>query len=203
MAGEVRRGTLLVLAGPSGVGKSSIVRALRPLLPHLWFSVSVTTREQRPGEVDGRDYRFISDIAFDRLVERGELLEWAHIHGGTHRSGTPRRPVEEHLGAGYPVLVEVDLQGARAVRARLPEALLVFLAPPSWDALVERLVGRGTEPRQTVERRLATAREELAAVEEFDVTLVNDDVHAAAEQLLRLLDAACPGRREDTQERRQ
>lgn len=187
MAGEVRRGTLLVLAGPSGVGKSSIVRALRPILPQLWFSVSVTTRAQRPGEVDGRDYRFISGAEFDRLVERGDLLEWAYIHGGAHRSGTPRGPVEDHLAVGDPVLIEVDLQGARAVRAALAEALLVFLAPPSWEALVERLTGRGTEPEQAVARRLATAREELAAASQFDVTIVNDDVQAAAAQLLSLM----------------
>lgn len=123
------------------------------------------------------------------MVERGELLEWADIHGGTHRSGTPRAPVERHLDAGDPVLVELDLQGARSVRAVLPEALLVFLAPPSWEELVDRLVGRGTEPDETVARRLATARAELAARDEFDVTVVNDDVQGAAKQLLALIAA--------------
>jgi guanylate kinase len=177
----------VVLAGPSGVGKSSIVREARLLYPDLWFSVSATTRAQRPGEVDGVDYRFVSDAEFDRMIARGDLLEWADIHGGTHRSGTPRRPIEHRLAEGRPALLEVDLQGARAVRDAVPEALLVFIAPPSWEALVARLVGRGTESPDVVARRLATAREELAARPEFDVEVVNDDVRAAAEDLLTLI----------------
>lgn len=177
----------MVLAGPSGVGKSSIVREARRLYPELWFSVSATTRARRPGEVDGVDYRFVSDAEFDRMIAAHELLEWADIHGGTHRSGTPRRPIEQRLAEGRPALVEVDLQGARAVRAALPDALLVFIAPPSWDALVERLVGRGTESPDVVARRLATAEEELAARPEFDVEVVNDDVGRAAKDLLTLI----------------
>jgi guanylate kinase len=180
------------LAGPSGVGKSSVVHELRALYPDLWFSVSATTREQRPGEVDGRDYHFVTPEAFDRMIKAGELLEWAEIHGGIHRSGTPREPVERRLAAGLPALVEVDLNGARALREAVPEAFLVFLAPPSWDDLVERLTGRGTEPPAVVERRLRTAKEEIAAQDEFDAVVVNTDVRSAAADLLTLVTAKSP-----------
>ncbi|OLF19534.1 guanylate kinase [Actinophytocola xanthii] len=185
--GDTRRGRLIVLAGPSGVGKSSVVRELRAMYPDLWFSVSATTRAQRPGELDGVDYRFVSAAEFDRMVAGGELLEWAEIHRGTHRSGTPHAPIEERLAAGLPALVEVDLQGARELRRAMPEAFLVFLCPPSWEALVERLVGRGTESPEIVERRLRTAKEELAAQDEFDAVVVNTDVRSAAEELLTLV----------------
>ena len=181
------RGRLVVLAGPSAVGKSTIVARLRAELPQLSFSVSATTRAPRPGEVDGRDYHFVSSAEFDRMIRTGELLEWADIHGGLHRSGTPAGPVREALAAGRPVLVEVDLAGARAVRASEPGCTLVFLAPPSWDVLVQRLAGRGTEPGEVVTRRLQTAREELDAAGEFDVTVVNDDVTEATQELVRLL----------------
>ncbi len=184
---DTRRGRLLVLAGPSGVGKSSVVRELRILYPDLWFSVSATTREQRPGEVDGVDYRFVSAAEFDRMIAKDELLEWANIHRGTHRSGTPRAPIEKRLDAGQPALVEVDLQGARELRRTMPEAFLVFLCPPSWEALVERLTGRGTESPEIVERRLRTAKEELAAQDEFDAVVVNTDVKSAARELLTLV----------------
>jgi guanylate kinase len=187
-----QRGRLVVLAGPSGVGKSSVVHELRALFPDLWFSVSATTREQRPGEVDGRDYHFVSPAEFDRMVAAGELLEWAAIHGGIHRSGTPRAPIEQRLTAGLPALVEVDLQGARALRTALPEAMLVFLAPPSWDDLVGRLTSRGTEPPEVVDRRLRTAKEEIAAQDEFDAVVVNTDVKSAASELLTLMVANTP-----------
>jgi len=163
------------------------VRELRELYPDLWFSVSATTRARRPGEVDGVDYHFVGDAEFDRMIADDELLEWADIHGGTHRSGTPRAPIERRLAEGRPALLELDLQGARTVRTTLPEALLVFIRPPSWDVLVDRLVGRGTEPPEVVARRLATAREELAARGEFDIEVVNDDVRRAAEDLLTLM----------------
>lgn len=187
-----QRGRLVVLAGPSGVGKSSVVHELRKLYPDLWFSVSATTRQRRPGEVDGRDYHFVSPAGFDRMIANGELLEWADIHGGTHRSGTPRAPVEERIAAGLPALVEVDLAGARALRNAVPEAFLVFLAPPSWEDLVHRLVGRGTEPPEVVQRRLRTAKEELAAQDEFDAVVVNTDVQAAARELLTLVTVNSP-----------
>jgi len=183
----VRRGRLVVLAGPSAVGKSSVVRELRTRLPELVFSVSATTRDPRPGEVDGKDYRFTSREEFQRMTDSGELLEWAEIHGGLQRSGTPAAPVEEALEAGKPVLVEVDLAGARAVRKAMPEALLVFMAPPSWDVLVQRLTGRGTETEDVVARRLETARVELAAQDEFDTVIVNEDVSRACDELVSLL----------------
>jgi guanylate kinase len=163
------------------------VHQLRELYPDLWFSVSATTRAQRPGEIDGLDYHFVSNAEFDQMIAEDELLEWANIHRGTHRSGTPRGPIEKRLADGLPALLELDLQGARAVRRALPEALLVFIAPPSWDILVDRLVGRGTEPPDVVDRRLATAKQELAARSEFDVEVVNDDVRRAAEDLLTLM----------------
>ena len=183
----VRRGRLVVLAGPSAVGKSSVVRELRTRLPELVFSVSATTRDPRPGEVDGKDYRFTTRDEFQRMIDSGELLEWADIHGGLQRSGTPAAPVEEALEAGRPVLVEVDLAGARAVRKAKPEALLVFMAPPSWDVLVQRLTGRGTESDEVVARRLETARVELAAQDEFDTVIVNEDVSRACDELVSLL----------------
>ena len=183
----VRRGRLVVLAGPSAVGKSSVVRELRTRLPELVFSVSATTRDPRPGEVDGKDYRFTSREEFQRMIDSGELLEWAEIHGGLQRSGTPAAPVEEALEAGKPVLVEVDLAGARAVRKAMPEALLVFMAPPSWDVLVQRLTGRGTDTEDVVARRLETARVELAAQDEFDTVIVNEDVSRACDELVSLL----------------
>lgn len=183
----VRRGRLVVLAGPSAVGKSTVVRVLRERLPELVFSVSATTRAPRPGEVDGVDYRFTSRDEFQRMIDEGELLEWADIHGGLQRSGTPAGPVHEALNEGKPVLVEVDLAGARAVRAAMPEAVLVFMAPPSWEVLVDRLTGRGTESPDVVERRLETARVELAARDEFDEVIVNEDVNASCDELVSLL----------------
>jgi guanylate kinase len=184
---DVRRGRLIVLAGPSGVGKSSVVAALRAQLPELFFSVSVTTRDPRPFEVDGVHYRFVSPAAFDQLVDRGELLEWAEIHAGLQRSGTPREPVERALAEGRPVLVEVDLQGARAIKSVMPEAVTVFLEPPSLDELARRLRERGTESEAQFQRRRETAREELAARDEFDVALVNDELQVVVARLVELL----------------
>lgn len=166
---------------------------MRPKLPNLYFSVSATTRAQRPGEVEGRDYHFVSEPEFDRMIESGELLEWAEIHRGLHRSGTPAAPVERHLAAGDPVLVEVDLAGAFAVKAARPDALMVFLVPPSWDDLVSRLTSRGTETPEVVQRRLATAREELAAQDRFDITVVNDDLESVVARLVSLTSGAPHG----------
>ncbi len=164
-----------------------MVAKLRELVPGLWFSVSATTRDPRPGEVDGRDYHFVGRERFDAMIEADELLEWADIHGGLQRSGTPAAPVREALEGGAPVLLEVDLVGFRNIRDAMPEAISVFLAPPSWDVLVERLTGRGTESQEAIDRRLETARTEMAAQGEFQHVVVNDDVDDAAQQLVNLL----------------
>ncbi len=183
---DTARGRLVVLAGPSAVGKSTIVKELRRRIPDLMFSVSVTTRAPRPGEVDGVDYRFVDADRFQRMIDRGELLEWAEIHGGLQRSGTPAAPIREALDAGRPVLLEIDLAGVRQVRRSTPDARFVFLAPPTWEDLVARLTDRGTEEAAVVERRLATARAELAAQDEFDHVVVNDDVDRAVDELVSL-----------------
>ncbi len=185
--GDAADGRLVVLSGPSAVGKTSVVRLLRADIPNLHFSISATTRAPRPGEVEGRDYHFVSSAEFDRMIAAGELLEWAEIHRGLHRSGTPALPVQAALAEHRPVLVEVDLAGARALRRSVPEAVQVFLAPPSWDTLVRRLTGRGTEPEEVIARRLETAREELAAQDEFDRVVVNANVQHAAADLVSLL----------------
>ena len=181
-----RQGRLTVLAGPTAVGKGTVAAFVREHHPEVWISVSATTRPPRPGEEHGRHYFFVSDEEFDRMIEHGELLEWAVVHRAA-RYGTPRRPVEEALAAGRPALLEIDLQGARQVRQSMPGALFVFLKPPSWEELVRRLVGRGTESEQQRAARLETAREELAAEREFDVTVVNTEVHLAARELVALM----------------
>ncbi|MBN9643422.1 guanylate kinase [Corynebacterium mendelii] len=180
-------GRLVVLLGPSAVGKSTVVQRLREEIPDLYFSVSMTTRNPRPGEVDGRDYLFVSPTEFQRHIEAGEMLEWADIHGGLQRSGTPAGPVDQAVAEGRPVLVEVDLAGARNVRASRPGCISVFLAPPSWEELVKRLTGRGTETDEAVKRRLETARRELDAREEFDHIIVNDNVDDAVAALRDIL----------------
>jgi guanylate kinase len=179
-------GRLTVLAGPTAVGKGTVAAYVREHHPEVWISVSATTRRPRPGEVQGRHYWFVTDEEFDRMVAAGELLEWAVVHRSA-RYGTPRRPVEQALADGRPALLEIDLQGARQVRRSMPDARFVFLKPPSWEELVRRLVGRGTESEQERARRLETAREELAAEEEFDATVVNTEVHRAADQLVALM----------------
>jgi guanylate kinase len=182
----VRRSRLVVLAGPTAVGKGTVAADVRRSHPEVWLSVSATTRAPRSGEENGVHYWFVSDEEFDRMVAEGDLLEWAVVHRAA-RYGTPRQPVELALASGRPALLEIDLQGARQVRETMPDALFVFLKPPSWDELVRRLVGRGTETEEERERRLVTAREELAAEAEFDETIVNHEVHAAAEQLVALM----------------
>ncbi|WP_183507231.1 MULTISPECIES: guanylate kinase [unclassified Mycolicibacterium] len=178
---------MVVLSGPSGVGKSTIVRRLREQVPDLHFSVSATTRAIRPGEVDGVDYHFVTPEKFQQLIDGGDLLEWAEIHNGLQRSGTLAAPVADAVAAGHPVLIEVDLAGAEAVKRAMPEVLTVFLAPPSWEALEQRLIGRGTETPEVMARRLDTARAELAAQDGFDVVVVNSQLDSACAELVSLL----------------
>lgn len=177
---------LLVLAGPTAVGKGTVARYIVEHNPDVQLSVSATTRSARPGEVDGVHYYFLTDPEFDALIADGQMLEYAVVHG-SHRYGTPKAPVEAALADGKNVLLEIDIQGARQVKQALPEAITVFLAPPSWDELVRRLEGRGTENAEQQARRLETAREELAAQGEFDHILVNDEVAKCAAQVVELL----------------
>ncbi|WP_034228234.1 guanylate kinase [Actinotalea ferrariae] len=179
---------MTVLAGPTAVGKGTVSADVRARYPEVWLSVSATTRRPRPGEIDGVHYHFVDDATFDHMVATGEFLEWAVVHG-RNRYGTPRAAVLERLAEGTPALLEIDLAGARQVREAMPEARFVFLAPPSWDELVRRLVGRGTEDEEERERRLATARVELAAEAEFDHVIVNDEVHRATDELIRVMGA--------------
>jgi guanylate kinase len=177
---------LTVLSGPSGVGKDAVVAAVRERHPGVWVSVSVTTRRPRPSETDGVEYHFVDRVEFARLVETGELLEHAEYAGNLY--GTPRLPVVRRLAEGRPALLVIELQGMRQVRKVMPDAQFVFLAPPSWEELVRRLVGRGTEPADVQRQRLDQARIELAAEAEFDVTIVNDSVERAADELVLLIE---------------
>lgn len=182
-------GDITVISGPTAVGKGTVVSALRRRCPDLWISVSATTRKPRPMERDGRDYLFVSDAQFDELIAHDGLLEWATVHG-KHRYGTPRAPVDAAVAAGRHVILEIDLQGARQVKQQRPDVRSIFLQPPSWDVLVSRLVGRGTESDEVRTRRLSTARIELAAAEEFDHTVVNEDLGKTVDELVGLLGLA-------------
>ena len=188
MSEPERPGRLVVVAGPTAVGKGTVAAYIREHHPQVWLSVSATTRPPRPGEIDGVHYFFVDDAEFDRMVDDGELLEHAVVHGRASY-GTPRAPVEAAIAAGRLPLLESDLQGARQLRETAPDALFVFLAPPSWDELVDRLVGRGTETEEERAARLETAKVELAAQREFDVTIVNDDVERAAAELVSLMES--------------
>jgi guanylate kinase len=183
---EGPRSRLVVLAGPTAVGKGTVAGYIREHHPEVLLSVSATTRPPRPGEIDGVNYYFLTDEQFDRMVEAGQFLEWATVHNA-YRYGTPRQPIESAIAEGRSVLLEIDLQGARQVRRAFPDAMLVFLLPPTWEELVRRLVGRGTEGEEERERRLETARIELAAQEEFDAVVVNTRVEEAAREVVNLM----------------
>lgn len=193
MDGAQSPGRLTVLAGPTAVGKGTIAAYVRTHFPQVWLSVSMTTRRPRPGEVDGVHYHFVDDAEFERLAAAGQFLEHAVVHGRA-RYGTPRGPVERALSAGRLALLEIDLQGARQVRLTMPEALFVFLSPPSWDELIRRQVGRGTETEEERAARLDTAQAEMAAQSEFDAVIVNDDVRRASEELVSWMRSGQPGR---------
>lgn len=180
------RGKLIVISGPGGVGKSTITSALRSD-PRFWISVSATTREPRVGEKDGVDYFFYSTEKFQTLIDGDELLEWADFAGNLY--GTPQSPVEEWRNLGKHVILEIEIDGARQVRSHDPNALLIFIAPPSWDELVRRLTGRGTDSPERRAARLALAEQEMAAAGEFDAVLVNENVEELVAQLVSLATA--------------
>jgi guanylate kinase len=182
-----RQSRLVVLAGPTAVGKGTVSRYIRETYPDVLLSVSATTRPPRPGEVEGEHYYFVSDAEFDRMIAAGEFLEWATVHNA-YKYGTPRPPVDRALAEGKSVLLEIDIQGARAVKEAMPEAVLVFLLPPSIEELVRRQLGRGTEGPEEQARRLETAKIEMAAQDEFDVKVVNHEVGQAASEVVELLD---------------
>lgn len=177
---------VIVLAGPTAVGKGTVSAYLRENFPQVWLSVSATTRQPRPGEEHGKHYYFVSQDEFDDLVAKDQMLEWALVHG-LNRYGTIRSTVEDAIADGKKVVLEIDLQGARQIKKTLPEAHFVFLAPPSWEELVDRLIGRGTESPEEQQKRLETAKLELAAEKEFDTTIINDHVDRAAAELVSLM----------------
>jgi len=180
---------LTVIAGPTAVGKGTVVRWMLEKHPEIKVSVSATTRAPRPGEVDGEHYLFVSHQEFDAMISAGELLEYAVVHQ-KHRYGTPRKPVEKALAANQQVVLEIDVQGARQIKRSMPEANLIFIAPPNWEELRRRLVDRGTESPEQVEIRLETAKEELAAASKFDHTVINYEVAECGQQVLDLMQAS-------------
>lgn len=179
---------LTVIAGPTAVGKGTVVNHILNNFPNVHLSVSATTRAPRPGEIDGVNYYFLSHEQFDQLISDGQMLEYAVVHG-TNKYGTPKQPVVDALDRGELVLLEIDIQGARQVKAAMPDSKLIFIAPPSWDELVRRLQGRGTENSLEQARRLETAREELAAQSEFDHVVINDEVARCAQEVVDLMQA--------------
>lgn len=178
-------GRAFVLCGPTAVGKDTVLKELLKKIDKVWLSISATTRQPRPGEVDGKDYYFVDEKHFLELVTNGEMLEWAKVHG--HYYGTPRPPVTKALASGQDVILEIDLGGARQVRKSLPQAVQIFLAPPSWEELKKRLRGRGTEDAAEQKIRLATAKTELAAQNEFDYVVINDAVANATSKILHII----------------
>ena len=179
---------LIVLAGPTAVGKGTVVKYILEHYPNVHLSVSATTRAPRPGEVDGESYYFLTHEQFDEMIAAGDMLEYAVVHG-QNKYGTPKQPVVAALAAGRQVILEIDIQGARQVKKAWPEAKLVFIAPPSWDELVSRLKGRGTETAEEQARRLETAKLELSAQDEFDYVVINDEVARCASEVVDLMQA--------------
>lgn len=175
-----------MIAGPTAVGKGTVIKYILEHFPDVHLSVSATTRAPRPGEVDGVSYHFLSMAEFDAKIAEGQMLEYAVVHG-LNKYGTLRQPVEAALAANQKVILEIDIQGARQVKAAMPQARMVFIAPPSWEALVQRLAGRGTESEQEQERRLETARQELASQSEFDDVVINDEVAECALRIVNLM----------------
>jgi guanylate kinase len=192
-AGDTGEARLTVLSGPSGVGKDAVLAAVRRRHPEVWVSTSVTTRKPRPSETDGVEYHFVTRTEIEKMIEAGELLEHAEYAGNVY--GTPRGPVLQRLSEGRPAFLVIELQGMRQVRKLMPDAQFVFLAPPSFEELERRLVGRGTEPEEVRRERLDQARIELASESEFDVALVNDSVERAADELVSLIAHPVPSRK--------
>ncbi|MDO5747357.1 MAG: guanylate kinase [Actinomycetaceae bacterium] len=183
------KGTLIIVAGPSAVGKGTIVKELKKRYPDLFVSVSVTTRPPRPDEVDGRDYHFISEDEFQVMVAHNDLLESALVHQ-THHYGTPKTPVQQCIDAGNPALLEIDVNGAFQVKDKMPDAYMIFIAPPSWQELERRLLGRGSENYDQRRRRLRTAHKEMALRERFDAIVINDDLDTATDEVAHLMSLA-------------
>lgn len=183
----VEKGVLVVLSGPSGVGKGTVSQALLQAEPNLVLSVSATTRLPRNGETDGVSYYFVSREKFSRMIEGDEFLEWARVYDNFY--GTPRLPVEETLARGKDVLLEIDVQGGLQVKSKLPEAVLIFLLPPSWKELEARLAGRGSESPEEVQKRLQWAKRELQSLSLYDYAVVNERVEKAVEQIRSIITA--------------
>lgn len=178
-------GKLIVLTGPSGVGKGTLMKKLLQCHPELYYSVSVTTRSPRTGEVNGKNYYFISRSQFEQLVAQGEFLEWAEFAGNYY--GTPRAAVIDHIQSGKLVVLEIELEGARQIRASFPSALSIFILPPSFSELEKRIRGRGQDSDEAIARRLHRAQEEIQAADEFDLQIVNDDFEAALNEIETVL----------------
>lgn len=185
----MQKGRLVVFTGPSGVGKGTLLRSLLKYHPELVLSVSVTTRTPRPGEIHGKHYYFVTMVEFDRMVEDGELLEWAEFAGNYY--GTPRSQVENLISQGKCVILEIELEGARQIRETFPTALRLFILPPSLCELEHRIRGRGTESEESITRRLHRAKEEIEAANEFDIQIVNDNLQATLKSLEAALFARC------------
>ncbi len=182
-----RKGNLFVISGPSGAGKGTLVHRLLQRVPDVWASVSATTRNPRPGEIDGVHYYFMDDAGFDRVISEDGFIEWAHVHG--HRYGTLRSAVQDHIDKGEQVILEIDVQGGAAIKEKFPKAHLIFIAPPSFDALYERLCKRGTEDKDTIYKRMETAKVELSLKNRYDICFVNDDLDQATDQLVSYVNA--------------